>query len=84
MFKNLDGVSSCVWEQMDTGRYVYYKIKRKLKNLQEKGAGGDEKHAFSFTRPYISLIESFNLIYNSTTFHDLKKKKENSLIFIII
>ena len=23
MFKNLDGVSSCVWEQMDTGRYVY-------------------------------------------------------------
>ena len=23
MFKNLDGVSSCVWEQMDAGRYVY-------------------------------------------------------------
>ena len=22
MFKNLDDVSSCVWEQMDTGRYV--------------------------------------------------------------
>ena len=28
-----------------------YKIKRKKKNLQKKGAGGDEKHAFSFTRP---------------------------------
>ena len=23
MFKTLDGVSSCVWEQMDTDRYVY-------------------------------------------------------------
>ena len=23
MFKNLYGVSSCVWEQMDTGRHVY-------------------------------------------------------------
>ena len=27
MFKNLDGVSSCVWEQMDTGRYVYSYIR---------------------------------------------------------
>ena len=23
MFNNLYGVSSCVWEQMDTGRHVY-------------------------------------------------------------
>ena len=28
MFKNLDGVSSCVWEQMDTGRYVYIYVSR--------------------------------------------------------
>ena len=29
-----------------------YKIKRKLKNLQKKEAGGDVKYVFSFTRPY--------------------------------
>ena len=32
-----------------------YKIKTKLKNLQTMGAGGDEKHDFSFTRPHIDV-----------------------------
>ena len=34
MFKTLDGVSSCVWEQMDTGRYVY--VKQQFTHFENK------------------------------------------------
>ena len=32
MFNNLYGVSSCVWEQMDTGRHVYFLASLDTKN----------------------------------------------------
>ena len=35
-----------------------YKIRRKLKNLQKRGEGGDEKHIFSFTWPKVPSINS--------------------------
>ena len=40
MFKNLDGVSSCVWEQMDTGRYVYPTLANSHKKWAKSREGG--------------------------------------------
>ena len=51
-------MSFIVWDIFENILQMKY-YKKKVEESSKKGAGGDEKHAFSFTWPKIYQIESY-------------------------